>query len=265
MAGDGILIQVRKLPPQPADQALQCRVLRIGELLCVATFEFDPDGEIVATGPPPPTGCAGMPGPGCKRNKLNRGPVARDHHMSRNPEVGERLEIRMSTRIQDIQEQVLDEGAAELAGREADRVDHDQLRPHALRPRIEIRTRDPSGLGPPIGRQRPGCPVRRYMHSIRFFAIGRSLDGFSAFLNILAHAFHRTATAECGKAQSHHPEQNCERKKIPVHHLLQSGSSRLRFQNCCMAAIGNGARPADSGRPRPSDSSEVQGRKSLGV
>jgi len=67
-----------------------------------------------------------MPGAIVKRNKLHHVTIASDQQMSGNPEIDNFAKIGMRVGIETIGKKIADMRTAELTGRQADIVDHQQ-------------------------------------------------------------------------------------------------------------------------------------------
>ncbi len=79
-----------------------------------------------------------MPGTFIGRDELDHAAVAQYQEMGGNPERAQLLEIRMSVIIQAIAEQVGNIVAAKLARRQADVMNHQQIRHTTIWPRIAV-------------------------------------------------------------------------------------------------------------------------------
>ncbi len=67
-----------------------------------------------------------MPGAIVKRNKLHHVTIASDQQMSGNPEIDNFAKIGMRVGIETIGKKIADMRTAELTGRQADIMDHQQ-------------------------------------------------------------------------------------------------------------------------------------------
>jgi len=120
-------------------------VLRLGEGNVVGAFELDADGEIVAALAPVPRRGACMPRAIVGRNVLAQLPVAANEEMRGDLESVDLPEVFVLPRIEAVLEERVDPGAPELARRQRDRMDHDELDARALGACIEVRGRHPEG------------------------------------------------------------------------------------------------------------------------
>src|SRR5215831_5686053 len=131
-------------------------VLHVLERRVVGSLELDADREIVAAGPSLPGGFPGMPRPAPARDELDQLSRTAYQKMGGHSQSGDPSVIRMPSGIEAVGEKTLDAVPAELPGRQADRVDYDQLDgralgtviaigrwnpPHALEPSLRIHLR----------------------------------------------------------------------------------------------------------------------------
>ena len=116
----------------------------------IRALQLDADGEVVAMDTFPETGLARVPGPAGEGDELDERAVAPDQEMGGYPQIGDGAEALVSAWIDQIAEQVLNVGSPELAGRQADAMDDDQVDVAAGRPGIEVRGRDAAGIVEPV-------------------------------------------------------------------------------------------------------------------
>jgi hypothetical protein len=111
---------------QKADQMRQTLVLAIGKYLLVTTFQFNPQGEIVAAHASTPVRCTGMPGASADRHELHDLAITPDKKVRGNFQFMDGTIVRMLGGIKAIGEKTLDAITAELTGRQADGMDYQQ-------------------------------------------------------------------------------------------------------------------------------------------
>lgn len=134
---DAVLDRVGAL--QHPGQIRQHRVLRIGERLIVGTFELDADREIVAAAVAAPLGPPRMPGTSGTRDKLDQFAIAAYQEVAGNLEALNLAVVWVGTRVEAVGKQFDDAGATELARRQADVVNNQELDGRACRPVIAVR------------------------------------------------------------------------------------------------------------------------------
>lgn len=122
-------------------QSSKTCILRITKIVEVATFEFDTYGEVIAALSSLERRHAGMPGAIEGRDKLRHAAIPADEKMRRYPHAAQLIKIRMGIAVQCVGEQGLYMTAAELTGRKADVVDHQQADLFAFGSGIEIGAR----------------------------------------------------------------------------------------------------------------------------
>src|SRR5258706_7300881 len=130
-----------------AGQPCQHRVLGIGEMPIIGALELDADGEIIAATAATPFGLPRMPGTQTAGYELDQCSVATDEEVAGTLRFGDLPIVGMVVRFEAIGNQVDDAGAAELAGRQTDVVNHQQLDGCIVRPVIEIRGGNVAGRG----------------------------------------------------------------------------------------------------------------------
>ena len=114
-------------PPQSLDDLHQVLVLEVGVGNRVAALQLDTDGKIITSFAPGESGISGMPGAPVERYELDYFAVAADQEVGRYLEALDHLEVRMVVWIQAIGKQGFNPGTAELAWRQADAVDDDEI------------------------------------------------------------------------------------------------------------------------------------------
>lgn len=124
MSGD---IAHRVLLGNGGAQLLKRLVLRRLKTQAFQAFELDANGVIIAALAPSPLADAGMPGPVVAADELPDLSLARDEEVGRNLQATNALVVRMGVPVQLIGEQLLDCACAELARRQADGVNDDQV------------------------------------------------------------------------------------------------------------------------------------------
>ena len=134
---DAVLDRVGAL--ERPGQIRQYRVLGIGERLVVGPFELDADREVVAAAAAAPRGLPGMPGAPDTRDELDQLAISAYQEVTGNLEALNLAVVRVGTRVEMVGEQVDDAGTAELARRQADVVNDQQLDVRAARPVIAVR------------------------------------------------------------------------------------------------------------------------------
>jgi len=115
----------------------------------VTAFELDTDGKIIAALTPMKARHAGMPGARIGRNELYYLAIAPNQEMRRYPQGAQLIKIRVGIEIERIAEQRLDKRPAELAWRQTDIVNDQQLGRHLDGTGIHIRRRLTSRLPAP--------------------------------------------------------------------------------------------------------------------
>lgn len=142
MADDGRLSQRGVGSAQRGNQRHQGSVLLCRVSPIVGALELYADREVVAGDPALVARPSGVPCPPIERHVLRELAVARDQHMRRHLETGDRREIRIDGGGQRVAEKAVDPAPAESAGREADTVHHDQRQLRSRGPRVVIGRRD---------------------------------------------------------------------------------------------------------------------------
>ena len=145
------ITQARISAAQGSHKLGQRLILRglVGKL--VRAFELDADGKIVAGTAAAIIRLPRMPGSLRKRHILRQGTVTPDQHMSGDAHLAHLRKVAVGVSIEPVREQVVYPGTAEIAGREADAVDDDQLGRCSSRPRIAIRRSDAFDAVEPTG------------------------------------------------------------------------------------------------------------------
>ncbi len=134
VTGNPLWRKRRILCHQYRGHAEQARILDIGKGPVIAAFQLDPDGKLITPFPPLVRGLPRMPGHPVKGNILRNRARTVNQQMSRDTQRCNLREKRMLSGIQPIEKQLIDMTAPELAGRQADIVDHQQFRLHPLWP-----------------------------------------------------------------------------------------------------------------------------------
>ena len=117
---------------------LQGSVLGVCERRLIGAFEFDAHGKVVAALAALEARYPGMPGPVQARDELGDPAVTLDQKVRRYTQVLDLLEKRMLGDGQAVLEERLHLAGAELPGRQADVVDHQQADGFALGARVEV-------------------------------------------------------------------------------------------------------------------------------
>src|SRR6218665_176489 len=105
----------------------QCPVLGRLEVQALQTFEFDADRVVIALAAPTVGRLSCMPGAPIAVDELLRLAAAGDEKMCGDLQAAQVLVVGMGLRVQPVGDQLLPRRAAELARRQADRVQHDQV------------------------------------------------------------------------------------------------------------------------------------------
>lgn len=122
MAGDAF---DRETLAELSQQIGQHLVLHSLEGQRIAAFQFDTDGEIVATLTPAPGRHPGMPGAQLGIDELDQFAGAADEEMRGNPQVMDARVVGMLLRVEGVGEKLGDAGTTEAVWGEADGVDDD--------------------------------------------------------------------------------------------------------------------------------------------
>ncbi len=128
MAHDVLSAERRVGTQQCFDNVSQDLVLNRFVRNLVGPFQFDANGEIVATGSITIAGLTGMPCPPMKWHKLNDAPVSVNKKVRGDFELINFCEKGMSFGIECVGEQLVYPITPEFARRKTDIVDYDQLR-----------------------------------------------------------------------------------------------------------------------------------------
>lgn len=128
----------RIMRPQRARQHGEDFILSIREWRVIRAFHLDPDRVVVAAEPAFPAGYAGVPRALGARHELYGLAITPDQKVRGNPDLTEGGVIGMGARIEPVGEKRFDPRTPEFPGRQADRVDHDQLDGAARRPLVAI-------------------------------------------------------------------------------------------------------------------------------
>jgi len=116
----------RIMATKAVQKPIQAAVLAGGVGRVVAAFQFDADGEIVATGAALPLRDAGVPGALSAGDALDEPTVAADHEMRRHPEPRQRRVQRVGGGVERVGKEFQDVVAAEIAGRQRNVVEDDE-------------------------------------------------------------------------------------------------------------------------------------------
>ena len=138
MSGNGAQRRIRRA--QGRDHLRQRGILRLGVGNLIRALQLNADGKIIATCAPRKRRHTRVPGTQRKRNVLRYRTIAPNQQMRRHAQMRNRGKIRMRACIQTSEKQVINPRPVELARRQADAVDDDQLRQHALWARVAMRT-----------------------------------------------------------------------------------------------------------------------------
>ncbi len=128
----------RKDGLQRTHQASERVVLRRLERAVVSALKFHAYRKIIASAAAAPGGSTGMPRTAPDRHELDERAIAAHKKMRRNPQPPQSCEIRIGRLIQRIREEPLDRVAAELPGREADRMHHQKGYRHPRRALVAV-------------------------------------------------------------------------------------------------------------------------------
>ncbi len=126
VTGDPLTSQLRVGLQQGSGDRGQCLVLRIGIRRLIGPFQLDADGEVIAGFTALETGLARMPGPAVERHKLGHPAVTLNQQMRGDFQPLDLFKERVPVRIQTIGKQFGNMTTAELPGRQADIVNHQQ-------------------------------------------------------------------------------------------------------------------------------------------
>lgn len=113
-------------------------VLKRFELQLIGPLELYADREVVAAATPAPARGTSVPRAPRARHELEHGAAPPDEKMRRHPEPGYANVIGILRRIEPVQKELLYTGPPELPGREADRMNHQELDRYARRSLIAI-------------------------------------------------------------------------------------------------------------------------------
>jgi len=111
---------------QRARHSHEAFVLNVGIGEHISPLQLDADAVVVAAGSVLKHGNARMPGAAIEGHELDDFSVATDEEMGRHPHACQTSERRVRTCFKPSQEQTLDPGSAEFAGRQADAMNHQQ-------------------------------------------------------------------------------------------------------------------------------------------
>lgn len=126
----------RKALAELSQQISQHLVLHGLERQGIAAFQFDTDGEIVATLTPPPGRHAGMPCAQLRIDELDQFAGAADEEMGGNPQVLDARVVGVHLRVEGVGEELADAGTAEAVGGETDGVDDDEANFNSIRTNV---------------------------------------------------------------------------------------------------------------------------------
>ena len=118
----------RPCPHEQAHEYSQLPILALLEGLPVTALEFNSDREVITTLPPAVTGDPGVPCPFGKGYELHHPAVTPDVRVGGYLHIGDFRERFVGMAIERVTEQVLHVGRTELAFRQADTVDDNQIR-----------------------------------------------------------------------------------------------------------------------------------------
>jgi hypothetical protein len=119
-------------------QAGEGGVLRGLEATTFQPFQLDTDGMVVAIVPAAPMRRACVPSPRGDIHELHQFAVASNEEMGGHRQASNLLEVGVGIPIELVGEQLFDLGATELARRQADGVDDDQVDQGAIWPRAKV-------------------------------------------------------------------------------------------------------------------------------
>lgn len=148
---------------QGAHEPSQSAVLAGIESLAFQPFELDTNGVVVAVRPPLPLRSTRMPGSTIAGDKLNQLTVSSDQEVRRDLDSPQLIEIRMGVAVELVREESKNLVPAIRAGRQADRMDHDQIHLLSTRARPVVGRGAAHGPAPPPGL--PAQPLRRSRHA----------------------------------------------------------------------------------------------------
>src|ERR1700684_3495854 len=114
-------------------------VLRILVGQMIRALKLDANGEIIAHGPALILGFTGMPGARLKGHVLHDAAIALDERMRRDALPRDVTKKGMRIRIQSAGKKPIDPSSAELARRQTDAMNDNEVRQSVLRTHIEIR------------------------------------------------------------------------------------------------------------------------------
>jgi len=116
----------RVMAAKAIQKPIQAAVLAGGIGHTVSAFQFNADGEIVATRAPLPLRNASVPGAASTRDALYEKTIAVDHEMRRDSEPRQRRIQWVRSGIERVDKEFQDVAATEMAGRQRDVVENDE-------------------------------------------------------------------------------------------------------------------------------------------
>ena len=172
-------------------QARQGFVLRAFEDLAFEAFEFDADRIVIAVRAAAPRRCTGVPGAIVAAHELPQLAVASYIEMRGHLQAADGPEVGMRVPVEPVGEELLHFVAAIAAGRQADRMQHDE---------VDLRA---GGRGPKFGER--SCRAKRYQPDCQSAALSRSFIGTGAIAVVAVRrgdAQARDAIADLAQAQA---------------------------------------------------------------
>ena len=154
--GDGVVFL------QGLAKLVQLRVLCVLKQISLKAFEFDADRVVVAIAAPTVFGCPSVPSAVVGADKLPQTTIAADEKVRRHTQTLDLQKVGVRLPVKLVGKERGHFGPAILAGRQADRVDHQQINAGAFRSgamvgRIESVGRGVPAMVPKLGVVRGRC------------------------------------------------------------------------------------------------------------